>query len=108
MGDDRGQHPAKLTFQALRVFINNEMDQLERFLEGSLPLLQPGAHAVVITFKRPEASLVKRFVRDHEEPHAMLERAVPTRRLAQLYPLLRTPKSFAVRQAHTPITPTAS
>merc|ERR1712187_766114 len=38
----------------------------------------------------------------------MLERVLDTSRLAQLYPLLRTAKHFAVRQAHAPITPTAS
>merc|ERR1740121_589639 len=57
--DDRGQHPAKLTFQAFRVFINNEMEQLDAFMQASVPLLKKGARTVVITFKRPEAAAVK-------------------------------------------------
>lgn len=106
--DDRGQHPAKLSFQAFRVFINHEMPQLEAFLEGALPLLKPGARAVVITFKRPEAAVVKRFLREHEEPHPSLERAVSSVRLQELYPLLKTSKTFAVRQVCPALVPTAA
>lgn len=104
--DDRGQHPAKLTFQALRVFINHEMSQLPRFMEGALPLLKPGARCVVITFKRPEASLVKKFVREHEEPTLMLSKVLSPERLAELYPLLQTSLGYAVRNACSPIVPT--
>merc|ERR1712232_1107197 len=92
--DDRGQHPAKLSFQSFRVFINHEMEQLSAFLDGSVPLLRPGARAVVITFKRPEAAVVKRFLRDNEVPHPLLERAASPRRLRELYPLLQTSKAF--------------
>eukprot|EP00928_Gymnodinium_smaydae_P092636 TRINITY_DN76555_c0_g1_i1.p1 TRINITY_DN76555_c0_g1~~TRINITY_DN76555_c0_g1_i1.p1 ORF type:complete len:640 (-),score=115.71 TRINITY_DN76555_c0_g1_i1:84-2003(-) len=106
--DDRGQHPAKLAFQAMRVFVNTEMEQLRSFMDGSLPLLAPGARTVIITFKRPEASMVKQFVREHEEPSPMLEKVLPPERLADLYPLLRTTKPFAVRMPCPPVTPSAS
>lgn len=105
--DDRGQHPGKLAFQSFRVFINNEMAQLDAWMQNTLPLLQKGARAVVITFKRPEAAFVKRFLREHEEPHPSLEQA-GVERLLDLYPLLRTAKPFAVRQPCPPMTATAA
>eukprot|EP00747_Dinoflagellata_sp_TGD_P057981 gnl/TRDRNA2_/TRDRNA2_150902_c1_seq1.p1 gnl/TRDRNA2_/TRDRNA2_150902_c1~~gnl/TRDRNA2_/TRDRNA2_150902_c1_seq1.p1 ORF type:complete len:415 (+),score=76.22 gnl/TRDRNA2_/TRDRNA2_150902_c1_seq1:2-1246(+) len=105
--DDRGQHPAKLSFQSFRIFINHEMEQLSSFMEGAVPLLRPGANCVVITFKRPEATIVKRFIRDHEEPPSSLEKAVSPQRLKELYPLLQTSKPFAVRQPCAPMVPKA-
>lgn len=104
--DDRGQHPAKLTFQAIRVFLNQEMQQLDAFMENAMPLLQPGARMVVITFKKPEASAVKRFTRMHEKSHPQIEKIVNISRLAELYPLLTTTKPFAVRQVCDPKGPT--
>eukprot|EP00811_Abedinium_folium_P011436 NODE_2058_length_2304_cov_6.096463.p1 GENE.NODE_2058_length_2304_cov_6.096463~~NODE_2058_length_2304_cov_6.096463.p1 ORF type:complete len:298 (+),score=116.38 NODE_2058_length_2304_cov_6.096463:1348-2241(+) len=106
--DDRGQHPAKLTFQAFRVFINHEMEQLRAFLDGAVSLLQPGARAVVITFKKPEATIVKQFLRDHEVPRPNLARVLSPRRLAELYPLLQTSRPFAVRLASAPSVPSAA
>jgi len=106
--DDRGMHPAKLSFQAFRVFLNREMDQLTAFMEASVPLLQPGARAVVITFKRPEAAAVKQFLREHEEPCSTLERTMSLERSKVLYPLLQTCKPFAVRQACPPLVPSQS
>lgn len=106
--DDRGQHPAKLPFQAFRVFLNHEMEQLSAFLEGSGPILQIGARMVVITFKRPEAGVVKRFLREHELPIPTLERVLKFQRLAELYPVLNNSDGFAMRQTCPTLVPTAA
>lgn len=104
--DDRGQHPAKLPFQGFRVFLNQEMPQLDAFMEASVPLLQPGGRALIITFKRPEAVAVKQFLRNHEEPPAAFHGVLSLERLRALYPLLKTDKPFAARQVCAPLVPT--
>ena len=60
-----GQDPATRTFQALRIFINRELEDLELGLKAALILLKPGARLAVISFHSLEDRIVKQFLQSH-------------------------------------------
>jgi 16S rRNA (cytosine1402-N4)-methyltransferase len=62
---EKGQNPATRTFQAFRIFINAELEELQQALEASLEVLQPGGRLVVISFHSLEDRIVKQFIAKH-------------------------------------------
>jgi 16S rRNA (cytosine1402-N4)-methyltransferase len=72
-----GQDPATRTFQALRIFINRELEDLELGLQAALNLLKPGARLAVISFHSLEDRIVKQFLQSHAK--VKVPRGLPVR-----------------------------
>ena len=79
------QDPATRTFQAIRIFINQELHDLEEGLKMSLNLLQPGGRLVVISFHSLEDRLVKQFMQQNSK--------------------VDVPRGFAIRESDLPKSP---
>ncbi len=61
---EKHKHPATRSFQAIRIEINKELDELKSILQQSLSMLKKGGRLVVISFHSLEDRQVKRFIRD--------------------------------------------
>ncbi|MEY3781987.1 MAG: rRNA ((1402)-N(4))-methyltransferase RsmH [Pseudomonadota bacterium] len=72
---EQGQNPATRTFQAFRIFINAELEELQQALEASLDVLKPGGRLVVISFHSLEDRMVKQFIAKHSKEE--FDRRVP-------------------------------
>ena len=83
-----GQHPATRSFQALRIFINQELEELTRVLPDCVARLRTGGRLAVISFHSLEDRIVKRFMRDESRP-PVLPRRLPIRAADLPAPRLR-------------------
>jgi len=87
-----GKDPATRTFQAVRIFINAELEELREALKASLALLKPAGRLVVISFHSLEDRIVKRFMQEHarevvdRRQPVMQPRAMPLRMLERVMP----------------------
>ena len=63
-----GGHPAKKTFQAIRIEVNRELDVLEQSVDDMIDLLNPGGRLCIITFHSLEDRIVKNAFRRNENP----------------------------------------
>lgn len=72
------RHPATRSFQAIRIFVNQELAQLQRFLETVFDIVKVGGRLLLISFHSLEDRLVKRFFKQHSS-RPQIPRGLPLR-----------------------------
>ena len=82
--------PSTRTFQALRIYVNDELGELERVLEASEDILEEGGRLVVVTFHSLEDRIVKNFLNDRAKPAPSPSRHLPLTSAAD------TPQTFTL------------
>ncbi|WP_125717027.1 16S rRNA (cytosine(1402)-N(4))-methyltransferase RsmH [Pseudoalteromonas rubra] len=68
---DKHKHPATRTFQAIRIYINSELEEIQTALQAALSVLKPGGRLVVISFHSLEDRIVKQFIKKQSKGEAV-------------------------------------
>jgi len=94
---ERRIHPATRSFQALRILVNRELEELRAALDTSLDVLAPGGRLLVISFHSLEDRIVKRFMRDESRAESPRLRIAARLIRAQPEEARRNPRARSAR-----------
>ncbi len=100
------QHPATRTFQAIRIFVNQELEELNLVLADSLTVLAPTGRLAVISFHSLEDRIVKRFFAEHAHPERAFAR-MPLREAQMPQPRLHVLARIAPGAEEVAVNPRA-
>lgn len=89
-------HPATRVFQALRIFINDELGELYRGLLAAEKVLRPGGRLIVVSFHSLEDRIVKKFIRKRSELPASGSRYMPEAEAVEFHPSFKAVKRSTV------------
>lgn len=81
----KGKHPATQSFQAMRIFINNELGDVASFLEQSIDVLNPNGRLALISFHSLEDRMIKQFLQKHSKGHYPEDENLPMRPMRPKY-----------------------
>ncbi|MGA7327398.1 MAG: 16S rRNA (cytosine(1402)-N(4))-methyltransferase RsmH [Rhodomicrobium sp.] len=87
------KHPATRTFQALRLYVNDELRQLERALDAAEHILRPGGRLAIVSFHSLEDRIVKQFLHERSGKRAHTSRYLPAAAEA-------APPTFLLKDRH--------
>ncbi len=87
------KHPATRSFQALRLYVNDEIGELERALEAAQHILKPGGRLAVVSFHSLEDRIVKQFLHERSGKRAHASRYLPAETEA-------APAAFLLKDRH--------
>jgi 16S rRNA (cytosine1402-N4)-methyltransferase len=101
----KGKHPATQSFQAMRIFINNELGDIETFLDQALQMLAVGGRLAVISFHSLEDRIIKQFLQRHSKGQYPEDEHLP---IPPMRPkLLSKPERIAPSAAEITVNPRA-
>ena len=92
-----GNDPATRTFMALRIRVNDELDELRRGLRAAENILTPGGRLAIVTFHSLEDRIVKKFLRSHSGQSGRSSRHLPDTPVSQPAPSFRLVKRSAIK-----------
>ena len=94
------KHPATLFFQALRIAVNQELEELEQGISNAFGCLQPEGIMAVITFHSLEDRIVKHFFMKHRQEHQILTKKpiIPSYQEIRVNPRARSAKLRAIQK----------
>jgi 16S rRNA (cytosine1402-N4)-methyltransferase len=104
-----GRHPATRTFQALRIFVNDELGELKRGLAAAERVLKPDGRLVVVTFHSLEDRIVKQFLADRSGKEVHASRHLPQQTLHGPAPSFRiiNPRALTPQKGELDVNPRA-